>query len=618
VKLFKKMRKEIIYSIIASGALLLTSCEKNEVSDILTGQTSTFPVPKTENAIDLGLSTDWAPYNIGANNPEDYGNYYSWGETEYKTEYTQETYTYQGTEEITGTESDAAHAKWGNGWRLPTKSEIEELSSKCNWKDTVFNGAKGVLITASNGNSIFLPAAGTAKGENIIDEGFSGCYMNGNEPDSRTYYFENEFEKYIGFTVRPVIDPIELVTVEKVIQKEDFSYSFIKDEIRHISFLFEANLSIRKKFSSLEEFGIAIYRNNELYAKYPAENDKYAIIRIESSVNDLKKTVTDKGSTIFNTKDNWSIGTYYIKRDSGKAKTYFGKEITSLELVYVDSAIYLNDITQDHSKSLYYGGGSQPGNKLVELWFNAQISIDTMDKSIQSYGVVIYKNNTFYTRAAATRTTGKVNRLICSNYNEMTINKNENGEYTASTADKWEIGTYIQRTDKDVLPIFEYQDNRIPLELTYTQKPSITIDSYTDSGLQNTSDSTCSSRMTINVKVNGGFFMENINVLTDEHISLSGNSELDKQILTFQKLLDEQFSWSVSGGFWPADEIIEFKTGEIVSFIDKNRNDNISRGATIRFGSRTEMDKTDIISNSLNYILLHNKNIKIEITDSNE
>ena len=83
------MRKEIIYSIIASGALLLTSCEKNEVSDILTGQTSTFPVPKTENAIDLGLSTDWAPYNIGANNPEDYGNYYSWGETEYKTEYTQ-------------------------------------------------------------------------------------------------------------------------------------------------------------------------------------------------------------------------------------------------------------------------------------------------------------------------------------------------------------------------------------------------------------------------------------------------------------------------------------------------------------------------------------------------
>lgn len=139
-------------------------------------------------AVDLGLSVKWASCNVGAESPEEYGDYFAWGETEEKSDYDWETYKWwsdangDGQSEenemidignnISGTKYDVAHVKWGGGWRMPTKNEIQELVDKCSWKMTIYSEVNGYLVTGPNGNSIFLPAAGDNKSYN----GHSGYY----------------------------------------------------------------------------------------------------------------------------------------------------------------------------------------------------------------------------------------------------------------------------------------------------------------------------------------------------------------------------------------------------------------------------------------------------------
>ena len=112
--------------------------------------------------VDLGLSVKWATCNVGANKPEDYGDYYAWGETKTKEEYTRENCETweEDIGDIAGTDRDVAHVKWGSPWRMPTKKECDELRYNCDWKWTTLDGVSGYRVTGKNGNSIFLPAAG--------------------------------------------------------------------------------------------------------------------------------------------------------------------------------------------------------------------------------------------------------------------------------------------------------------------------------------------------------------------------------------------------------------------------------------------------------------------------
>ena len=152
--------------------------------------------------IDLGLPSGllWATTNIGAENPEDYGNYYAWGETETKETYDWETYRYCNGSETTLTKycsdesygldgftdtltileasDDAATANWGSSWRNPTQSEINELVNSCTMESTTRNGVNGSLFTGPNGNSIFLPWAGWYNEYGINDEGSVGNYSS--------------------------------------------------------------------------------------------------------------------------------------------------------------------------------------------------------------------------------------------------------------------------------------------------------------------------------------------------------------------------------------------------------------------------------------------------------
>ena len=172
-------------------------------SDLLSMPAVTFvapdPTPVPAGAVDLGLTSGlkWATCNVGASSPEEYGDYFAWGETEpyytaghsqdnpcsnwennktgynwasYKwcngsydtqTKYcTNSSYGNVDNNTVLDPEDDAAAVNWGGTWRMPTDAEWTELRTECNWTWTTQNGINGYLVTGTNQNSIFLPAAG--------------------------------------------------------------------------------------------------------------------------------------------------------------------------------------------------------------------------------------------------------------------------------------------------------------------------------------------------------------------------------------------------------------------------------------------------------------------------
>ena len=171
----------------------------------------------------MELSVKWTTCNIGANNPEEYGDYFAFGETEPKDEYTEENYMLYGIAHgqayidigimICGTEYDAAHQQWGDDWRMPAEEELYELLRDCVWQWITINGVNGYKVIGPNGNSIFLPAAGTFNSEHNE----CGCYWTGSFSDEdchwdALYLQFDEFYPYSsyaqpdeGLVIRPAI-----------------------------------------------------------------------------------------------------------------------------------------------------------------------------------------------------------------------------------------------------------------------------------------------------------------------------------------------------------------------------------------------------------------------------
>lgn len=211
------------------------------------------PIPNTivpvPDIIDMGLSVKWASFNLGATNPEESGDYYAWGETEPKDVYWWNTYKWclgtsstltkycpadktdywdgEGAPDgitVLDPEDDAAHVNLGGNWRMPTYAECRELMENCTWTWITQNGVNGMLVTASNGNSIFLPATGDFWETDLIEVGVGGGYWSSTlytyrpycafmlafaDPEfteSYSYTPEDYFGRGLGLTVRPVYD----------------------------------------------------------------------------------------------------------------------------------------------------------------------------------------------------------------------------------------------------------------------------------------------------------------------------------------------------------------------------------------------------------------------------
>ena len=190
--------KKLFYILCCSLAVLFTACEKGEPSDKSdSNKSSGKSDANVHEYVDLGLSVKWATCNVGADSPEDYGDYFAWGETQPKSYYDLSTYKWcEGSNDtitkycndsnygtvdnktILELSDDAANANWGGSWRMPTKAEQEELRNKCTWTWEQKNGVNGYTVTGQNGNSIFLPAAGYRVDSGLGSAGSGGSYWS--------------------------------------------------------------------------------------------------------------------------------------------------------------------------------------------------------------------------------------------------------------------------------------------------------------------------------------------------------------------------------------------------------------------------------------------------------
>ena len=206
--------------------------------------------PSTMEYVDLGLPSGlkWAKCNLGASKPSDYGDYYAWGETAPKADFTWDTYKWMqaghshwkfitkytfadgqtrgiwydsagafigDNKTVLDAADDAATANLGSPWRMPTKVEIAELITKCTWTWTTQDGVEGCQVDGPNGNAIFLPATGRYEESGLIYAGTRGNYWSSSldSADCTTARGDDFFSgggasekyyRYYGLALRPV------------------------------------------------------------------------------------------------------------------------------------------------------------------------------------------------------------------------------------------------------------------------------------------------------------------------------------------------------------------------------------------------------------------------------
>ncbi|MBQ3805712.1 MAG: dockerin type I repeat-containing protein [Prevotella sp.] len=253
-----------------NGDNSITMADANEiVNSFLSGAE---PQEYTDSAnghvyVDLGLSVKWATCNVGADNPWDYGDYFLWGDTEPKSDYSWQTYKWCDNSYNTMTKyntksdygkvddkitivlsDDAAAVNWHGAWRMPTYEEQKALCDSCYWEWTTNYNERGVsgyivykvkdpadrgkknhsretsketvttLGTYSLSDAhIFLPAAGRRDASHLDDAGLMGCYWSTSlysfDPYKaynmaflpNTVYYNRDSIRYYGLSVRPVL-----------------------------------------------------------------------------------------------------------------------------------------------------------------------------------------------------------------------------------------------------------------------------------------------------------------------------------------------------------------------------------------------------------------------------
>lgn len=161
--------------------------------------------------VDLGLSVKWATCNIGATSPEKYGNRYSWGAGALSKEELESSGYVDSDGNLTSA-YDIATVNWGEGWRMPTEEEINELIKKGIWTWQYQNGVKGYKVNGPSGNSIFLPAANDGYGEywsstlNEIKTLYGVLYEAGGLCFYKDDYFQSSSSRGERLAIRPVLD----------------------------------------------------------------------------------------------------------------------------------------------------------------------------------------------------------------------------------------------------------------------------------------------------------------------------------------------------------------------------------------------------------------------------
>lgn len=212
------------YEIKAEGLLPNTTYHYTAYLDLgngtVYGEDRTFTTAPADfnpdtDLVDLGLSTKWAKYNVGASDEKQLGGLFGFGDmTGFQTSINLEDYA---SADIYKTDRDVANKVYGSWVTMPTIDEFEELFTECKkeWVEDTENHVAGYKFTGPNGNSIFLPAAGTRTQGNVSGEGLNGYYLSGsiNATDNRfamAYSFDQNSSRrtttpvYQALAIRPV------------------------------------------------------------------------------------------------------------------------------------------------------------------------------------------------------------------------------------------------------------------------------------------------------------------------------------------------------------------------------------------------------------------------------
>ena len=217
--------KRLLYLLMAALLMVLAvSCKKDKPGN---------KIP--EGAVDLGIVMTredgttyklyWATSNLSKDglcaNPEDYGDYYAWGETEPKLSYSESSYTMDNLSNLTEAGRDVAHVKLDGNWRMPTSEEFQELIDNCTSMWTTQNGVNGRLFTSIKpgytDKSIFLPAAGLKRDTYSGNNSTNGYYWSSSivpiqSSDAWLLYCHSDRaeilgnQRYLGYSVRPVYE----------------------------------------------------------------------------------------------------------------------------------------------------------------------------------------------------------------------------------------------------------------------------------------------------------------------------------------------------------------------------------------------------------------------------
>lgn len=169
--------------------------------------------------VDLGLPSGlkWATCNIGASSPQDYGDYFSWGETDSKDSFVMSSYAFASTDDedpddensyfaidkynetdgktVLDVKDDVAAARWKGPWRMPSIEDFKELIDNCEWIRGIYNGTVGFKVKGPSGFSIFLPAAGIMEEEEVWGTGEEGWYWSSNL-DEDGYEYNDYWDSY--------------------------------------------------------------------------------------------------------------------------------------------------------------------------------------------------------------------------------------------------------------------------------------------------------------------------------------------------------------------------------------------------------------------------------------
>lgn len=181
--------------------------------DVKSFTTTVFDVDVDADFVDLGLSVKWAKHNVGARTTSDLGGYFGYGDLSGVSNSVDPADFAQG--DIYKTPADVANKAWNGKVTLPSAADFEELFSLCTKEWTEENGVAGYKLTGPNGNSIFLPAAGSRTVNDITSKGVNGCYATGSiNPSDGRFAISFNFGKsgqnrasspiYEALSVRPV------------------------------------------------------------------------------------------------------------------------------------------------------------------------------------------------------------------------------------------------------------------------------------------------------------------------------------------------------------------------------------------------------------------------------